>query len=176
MSAVIANIVLFQVGWLACVLGGAGQWHLFGSLLVVVLVGIHLMRARRAGVESVLILCAVVIGATWDSWLVWSGLLRYDHGQFHSLLAPHWIIAMWALFATTLNVSLRWLKGRWFLAFLFGVFGGPFAYFAGQSLGAVEVVSQVAGFAALALGWGVIMPVLMWLSQRWDGFEPLEVR
>ena len=153
-----------------------GSWHWLGTALVIGIVGIHLSRASRPRDELILILAALLIGAAWDSLLVWSGLLSYANGVFHSDLAPHWIVAMWALFATTLNISLRWLKGRCMLTVAFGAVGGPLAYYAGYRLGAVEMVNTVEALLALAVGWAVLMPILMMLSQRFNGFAHLESR
>jgi hypothetical membrane protein len=170
MSAVLINFVVFQLGWLAVVLGGTGSWHWAGTALVIGIVAYHLSRATQPRQEVFLIFAALMIGAVWDSLLVWSGLLIYANGVFHSDLAPHWIVAMWALFATTLNVSLSWLKGRWLLAVVFGAIGGPLAYYAGSRLGAVDMVNQRDALMALAIGWAMIMPTLMFLSQRFNGY------
>jgi len=175
-SLVLINFVVFQLAWFAVVLSGSGSWHWLGTALVIGIVVIHVFRASRSRDELILISAALLIGAAWDSLLVWSGLLSYANGVFHSDLAPHWIVAMWALFATTLNISLRWLKGRWLLAIVVGAVGGPLAYYAGYSLGAVEIVDTVQALSALAIGWAVLMPLLMMLSQRFNGFAHLESR
>ena len=76
---------------------------------------------------------------------------------------------MWMLFATTLNVSLRWLKQRPELAAALGVVAGPAAYFSGYRLGGVEIPDLLPAMSVLALGWAILMPVLMALSNRLDG-------
>jgi hypothetical protein len=80
---------------------------------------------------------------------------------------------MWAIFATTLNISLRWLKGRWLVAILSGAIAGPLAYYAGARLGGVVFTDQTIALIALSMGWAVLMPLLMALSQRLDGFPNL---
>ena len=72
-------------------------------------------------------------------------------------------------FAMTLNVSMRWLRGKPKLAALLGFYGGPASYIAGQALGGIVLVNQFAALAALAIGWAVIMPLLMRLSESLDG-------
>jgi hypothetical protein len=76
---------------------------------------------------------------------------------------------MWMLFATTLNVSMRWLRGRPKLAAIFGFFGGPASYIAGQKLGGIVFNDELAALLALAIGWAIIMPILMRLSENLDG-------
>lgn len=167
----IVNFVLFQLGWFACVLGGAWDLPWVGTLTVMAILAYHLSTAHNRLNETGLIASAVLLGFVWDSILVASGLLTYQSGMFHAELAPHWIMAMWALFASTLNVSLSWLKQRTVVAVLFGCVGGPLAYYAGLKLGAVAMPNQVMALAALAAGWAVIMPALMWLSMRFNGFK-----
>ena len=82
--------------------------------------------------------------------------------------APYWIIAMWLLFATTLNVSLKWLRHRPYLAAILGLVAGPAAYYAGYKLGGVQIPDFVSAMAALAAGWALLMPLLIHLSVRLD--------
>ena len=45
-----------------------------------------------------------------------AGWLAYPSGTFIAGLAPYWIVGMWMLFATTLNITFRWLHERMWLA------------------------------------------------------------
>ena len=114
---------------------------------------------------------AAIFGIAFDSALVGSGWLIYENGSLWTGTAPYWIVAMWLLFATTLNVSLRWLRARACAAALFGAIGGPISYVAGAQLGAVELVSRGAALAALSLGWAFVVPVLIALSRHFDGMQ-----
>jgi hypothetical protein len=78
---------------------------------------------------------------------------------------------MWALFATTLNLSMSWLKGRPWLAAAFGAVGGPLAYVAGRKLGGVEMNEPALALLVQGLGWAVMMPLLLRLAARLNGFE-----
>ena len=173
MSPMLINFIAFQVGWFACVLGGANQLPWFGTLLVSIIIAIHLSRASKPRAELFLILIAIAIGSIWDSFLVWNGWLAYPSGTLVPDTAPHWILAMWGIFATTLNLSLRWLKGRWFIALVSGAIAGPLAYYAGARLWGVGFSEQTTALIALSLGWAVLMPLLVALSQRFDGFPNL---
>jgi hypothetical protein len=101
--------------------------------------------------------------------LVAAGWVTYKAGLFSAYFAPYWIITMWVLFATTLNVSMRWLRGKPKLAAFFGFYGGPASYIAGQQLGGIVLTNQVASLLALAIGWAIMMPILMRLSENLDG-------
>lgn len=168
----IANIVLFQLGWFACVLGAANGMAWAGSMAALVIAALHLAYAQRPMLEGQLVLMAVALGFIWDSAVAATGLLTFTGGGLLNLFAPHWMAALWLVFATTLNVSLRWLRGRDLLATLLGLVGGPLAYYAGAQLGALSFPNLAAGLAAQAIGWAVLMPVLVRLATRFDGVAP----
>ena len=168
MKAILINAVVFQIGWLCCVLAGANHVPWLGTLTALLIVALHINQARRPRNELLLILCAGIIGAVWDSLLVYAGWLQYPSGTLIDNTAPHWIVAMWMLFATTLNVSLKWLKQRPLPAAAIGAVAGPAAYFAGYKLGGVQIADFSTALTALALGWALFMPGLMALSNRLD--------
>lgn len=172
MARTLLNVCLFQVGWFACVLSGAAHRPWIGALIAIGIVGFHLFRANLPEAELKLLLIAVGIGAVWDSLLVSLQWVHYSSGILLPNTAPYWIVLMWALFATVLNVSLRWMRGHWVVAALLGGVGGPLAYFGGQRLGALEFGDATAALAALALGWAVFTPVLLACSTRFDGYAP----
>lgn len=167
---VVLNFVIFQACWLACVMSGAGGMPILGIAAVAAAATYHLRNARLPLREGMLLLAAAVIGMLWDGQLAGYGWLIYPSGMFHQWLAPTWIIAMWVSFATTLNVSLRWLHGRFALAAAFGGMGGPLAYWAGTRLGGVTFSDPVIALSALAVGWALITPMLVALAMRLDGF------
>ncbi len=171
-AGVITNFLLFQLGWVACVLGAAQGYPWAGTAMAAAIVAWHIKSAARPIAELNLLVQVVLIGAMWDSLLVMLGWIAYPSGTLLAGTAPHWILALWALFATSLNVSMRWLKGRLLLAALMGGVCGPLSYWAAVRLGAVQFVHPAQLIVALAVGWSLIMPALMLLSQRNDGFSP----
>ena len=171
-AAMAINVIAFQVGWFACVLGAAYGTPWIGTAVAIAVVSVHLARSIAPGAELKLIGAAVLIGAVWDSMLAASGWLAFNPGSLEGGYAPHWILGLWALFATTLNVSLGWLQGRWLLATVLGAFAGPLSYWGGARLGALTLVEPVPALAALAIGWAVFMPALMALARRYDGVHP----
>ncbi len=165
----LANVALFQVAWLSSVIGGAREMPWLGPVAVLIALAVHLRFARKPFEEIILVLTCALIGAAFDSLLVAAGWVAYKSGQFSALIAPYWIITMWMLFATTLNVSMRWMRGKPRLAALFGLYGGPAAYLGGQALGGIVLVKLWPALIALGIGWAIMMPVLMRLSEELDG-------
>ena len=110
--SVLINIVAFKLAWVSTIFGGANGLPLLGPLAVAVAVAIHLRLAPAPHREFALIILTGAIGMAWDSVLVTAGWLAYPTGNFVAGLAPYWILGMWMLFATTLNVTFRWLRSR----------------------------------------------------------------
>ena len=171
-SHLVQNFIFFQLGWLACVIGGANAGYAWVGLTVVVaIVAVHLLRAVDSRNEIILLGLSMVIGTTWDSSLMAAGIMQFNHGQLYGKIVPFWLIAMWPLFATTLNVSMKWMKGKYLLASLFGAAGGPLAYLAGHRLGAVEFSNTLEAMLIIGMGWAVIMPLLVNLAERFNGYQ-----
>ncbi|MEJ2321893.1 MAG: DUF2878 domain-containing protein [Gammaproteobacteria bacterium] len=164
------NFLLFQAGWLAVVLLGSGQYHWLGPAVVAAVVAWHLVTSPAPQAEARLILVALGIGLVWENLLTLAGVVVYPNGQLLGDLAPVWIVAMWAMLATTLNLSLRWLHGRFVQAFAFGAIGGPLAFLAGERLGAAVFPDTTQAMLVLAAGWGVLFTLLVLLAMRNDGF------
>ena len=139
--------------------------------MAAVVIGYHLIRAVTPLYEFYLILIAMTIGVLWDSLLVMLSLLDYASGILIPNTAPYWIVVMWGLFATTINVSLRWLKGKYRLSIILGAIAGPLAYYGGERLGAVNFVDTSTALLALAVGWAVFTPLLIAISKNIDGYK-----
>jgi hypothetical protein len=165
------NFTASQAGWFACVLGAAHGLPLAGTAAAAAIVALHLAASRRPMLEFRLVALAALIGGAWESAIVSLGLMGYPSGTFAAGFAPHWIIAMWALFATTLNGSMAWMRGRPLAAMLVGAVGGPMAYLAGDRLGGVELTQGWVALGVQGLGWSVIMPLLTAAATRYDGFR-----
>ena len=77
---------------------------------------------------------------------------------------------LWMLFATTLNVGMRWLRRSTLLAIAAGMIGGPMAFLAGQSFGAVTFADPVYSPVIIGLGWAMLLPLMVSIAGRFDGF------
>lgn len=163
----ISNILLFQLAWFACVLGAAWDFEWAGTSLAVAVAALHVFTAQHPRHEAYLCLSAAGLGLVVDSFLMNSGFIAFERGVMFPNVAPHWMIALWLVFATTLNVSLSWLKERYLLAALLGFFGGPLAYYAGEKLGAVAISGDT-GMLSVAVSWAVAMPALCFLARRFE--------
>lgn len=173
MSRALINFVAFQLGWFSCVLSAAKGLPWLGLIVVCLVVALHIRTSEKPRNEWQLLVLAVVSGLVFDSLLVSGGLVRYPSGMLFSGMAPYWILAMWALFSTTLNVSMAWLKNSVALASVMGAVFGPLSYLAGQRLGAIELLDTRASLIALAVIWAFVMPMLIYAANRLDNSAEL---
>jgi hypothetical protein len=173
-AEVLVNFAAFQIGWLACVLSAAKGSPWIGTAVAVIVIAVRAWRAARPAPELWLVALTVAIGLVWDSLLINLGLIAFSSGILVDQAAPHWILALWALFATTLNVSLRWLHKRWAVAVLLGAVAGPLSYWGGARMGALVLLDPTRALLALAVGWAVMTPLLLTLARRYDGVAPAQ--
>ena len=166
MNSIVLNITLFKLGWLAAVLSAAASLPILGTATVAVVAAVHLLRAENSKGELQLLLVAAAFGFIWESLLVSAGFVQYKTGTAIAGLAPYWIVAMWVLFATTLNVSMRWLRKSLLLASIMGAVGGPLSFLAGQKAGAVAFPDTWAALLAIGLGWAVLLPLIVRYAAR----------
>ena len=172
MKNAILNLTLFKAGWLAVVLLAAVNMPVAGALAALSVVVVHLLRSPDRNAELVLIGVSAAIGFAWESFLVLTNVLEYGTGSFAPGVAPLWIVSMWMLFATTLNVGMRWLRKSHIVAVVAGLIGGPMAFLAGQSAGAVTLNEPVYSVIIIGLGWALLLPALVYVASRFDGHEP----
>ena len=163
------NILGFQIGWFACVLGSANQQPWLGVLISCLVIFVHISRSHHPAFESKFLVAAVIIGIIFDGIPQSLGWITFDPVAFWpDILPPPWMMMLWALFASTMNISLSWLKHKTLLAMLIGVVAGPLAYWSGARLGALQLSNISAAIIYLSIGWGCIVPVLLKIAASKD--------
>jgi len=168
------NLVLFKAGWVACVVFAARDLPLWATVACAAVVAIHLFRVAVPVKEALFLLVAALIVLGWESLVLASGLLEYRPSSASGAWAPHWIVAMWILFATTINHGFSWIKRNWVLSAGMGLVGGPMAFVAGAGLGAITFTNTTAAVALIGVGWMVLLPLLVLISDTITDSEFLE--
>ena len=162
LAAKLLNVLLYQAGWFACVLGAAWNYPIIGGLGALAL----------AEVEAKLMLCACLIGFGVDSRQHALGVFTFKTDPGWPLWLPLWVFVIWLQFATLFHYALSWLSGRYLLASLLGMLGGPLAYWGGVRLGAAVLGKDtVWSLLALGLAWALVTPLLVWLSDQFGQGE-----
>jgi hypothetical protein len=163
-----ANFAGYQLVWFAAVIGAGHGLAWPGMLAAAVFVALQWTCSAHRGADARLVGIAMVLGLSIDGALAVGGRLAYAAAVPTIGWAPAWIVALWAAFAMTLNHSLTLLQGRPWLAAALGASGGPLAYWgAARGWQAVTFVPPAwQGLLALALAWGLAIPLLAALATR----------
>lgn len=163
-----ANIIGYQLVWLACVAGAGRGIAWSGPLAASAFVALTLAFGGKREADLRTLAMAVPLGFATDSLFAASGWMIYAQAGPWPLLAPAWIVALWASFAMTINHSLAFLDGRPWLAILLGLLGGPLAYWAAaDTFDAVDFgLPLPLALSAIAFAWAALMPLLMSLNKR----------
>jgi hypothetical protein len=162
----LVNFVLFQAGWFACVLGGAHGWPLAAVAAAGAVIGVSLCWFSADRMSDVrLLLMVALIGFCVDSINLWLGVFVLIGAPLFPHLCPVWLVALWAVFGTTLRGSLGWLAGRYGLSALLGAVGGPLSYVGGAKLGAVTMPpDHTFSVVVLVVVWAAVVPLFIWLA------------
>ncbi|WP_417502686.1 DUF2878 domain-containing protein [Marinobacter sp.] len=152
----VLNFILFQTGWFACVV----YPDVIGPVVALLLLVIHfVLVSQNRLTELQFIGLGTVVGSLLDGLWLNTGVL--DNGSDALVITPLWLVAIWATFMSTLSHSLNWISRKVWLAFLFAPIAGPFAYWSASKLGAVTLPDLALSIAALALGWLLVFPLLL---------------
>jgi hypothetical protein len=173
----ILDFALFNVGWFAAILGAANGLPWLGPIVIALLTLGRLWLLKFASGALVLYALAFVIGYAADLAVVMAGALdfppvaRWPAPLDHPV--PLWMPAMWINFAGALHFSLSLLRKRYALAAAVGLVGGPLAYYAGERLGAVELVGPLwRSLLAVGLEYLIALPLLLWIADRFWPLAP----
>ena len=165
MGQTIKNLVLFKIGWLACVFFAAESQAWIGITAVALVSAAHLLSVPNWRKEALTLAVAAGMGLVWESLLVWGNVLNYPTAPGTGMFAPAWIVAMWVLFATTINQGLSWVKYSWWTAAAAGAIGGPLAFLGGSGMGAVAFTDTVTSLLIIGAGWAVLLPLLALVAE-----------
>jgi len=162
------NVVGFQCVWLASIAGAGKGLAWAGPVAAVLFVAAMLALGGKARQDLRMLAIALPVGFLLDGAFAASGWLLYAQPVPWVSAAPVWIWSLWAGFALTLNHSMDFLRARPWASAVFGLVGGPLAYWtAASAFDAVSFGVPVAwAMAALAVGWAVVLPLLYGLDRR----------
>lgn len=154
------NAIVFNLAWLACVLGGSKV----ALPVALVVIAIHLYFFATDKTEIALIAVVLLLGVVVDSVLIRSGLLVPPDG---SLWPPLWLICLWGLFATTLNHSMKWFQSHTLFAMVVGGIAGALTYLAGTRLTDFALKGpQSLTLAIMFVLWGAVFPFCLLLARN----------
>ena len=132
-KTLIINALLFQIAWLLGVV--VGGWWVLLAFIPLLMHFVH--TCDNARLDIAVVAAVMVPGVLIDCLLAAADIYHFFSADL-VLGIPGWLWLLWCGFGLTINRSLRWaFSGVWLFPVLCLV-SGPFSYFAGRRLGAVE--------------------------------------
>ena len=162
----IANFVLFQVGWFACIFGGASGHVVASVLFSLALVAISVWQTSFKKNTLALFGKIGLYGLVGDTLLLQLGFLQFNSPVPFAFLSPIWMWILWILFASTLNQSMAWLLGKPLMGALLGGILGPLSYIAGVELGAASWGNKLQAIVLIGFIWAIGMPIFLYWAQQ----------
>ena len=165
--SILANFIIFNIVWFACVLGAANNMAWIGLLALAGFAAFQLIISHDRVADIRLLPAAALIGWIIDTSYLQAGLLSYASPAPAGGLAPWWIVALWINFALIMNHSLYWLQPYPLLAGIFGFLGGPLAYYGGIQMDAVfPTIPTWQMLLTLGIVWAFVTPLLFWIARN----------
>jgi len=163
------NIILFYLGWfylISTAIHGHPYQGLFATACILLF---HFMMSKSWVKELLILISVVIIGFCFDTAYASFGLLSYvSPNPISPHLAPLWILALYALFATSLNSSLSWLRNQPIISMVLGSIGASLAYFFAIRLGAASCPSEATTLSIIALVWFLATPCFFAITRFFD--------
>ncbi len=161
----ILNYVLFYLGWVACIYGAAihEPWMGYLTTLVAVPLFFYLSVHKKAVINTLIF--TLMGGFILDTSFSYFKLIHYESQYYFG--APLWILCLYAIFATSIDSSLKWLQNRIWLAIPLGFISGPLSYRAAAEIGAITfLASPLLTLLLIGALWTVFLPAVFFVFNR----------
>lgn len=163
MKKKILNLLIFQIGWLVCVVGG----NFYAIAYTAIALVSHQYFVLERNSEWKLIAVVTVVGSLWDILMAFSGLIYFTDPDLLGI--PIWLICLWVLFATTFMHALSWLIHYLWVAAFFAAALGPASYWLGTRLSDAELGAPILfSLFVMGFGWSILFPAGVYLSRRYQ--------
>ncbi len=160
------NGLLFYIGWFACVVAAAKNAVHWAYIATFAILAAHFILQSHRLKDFILLITLSFAGFLLDSFFLHAGWLSYHSpNPWFATLAPFWVVCLHAIFSTSINHSLAWLKRRTYLEAILGAGGIAWTYLAGARLGAIDFLIPIPR-ALIGIGavWFFYLPLVYWFS------------
>ena len=160
------NFILFQLLWVACVLGADNQTIWPALSIILIMLVIFLLPSIRAKNDFIFIITCLVLGFILDSSLAYFNFIDYSFNYGFTRIAPLWILFLWVGFALTLNHSMAWIFNNAKLGYLLMALGPPLSYISAGKLGAVSINNMLLTSLLVSLSWMLVFKILLLVKKN----------
>ena len=147
----------YQLTWLMCVFGEL----LYNSFLPGLICGLLFLTIcfinsdnKKKTIQTVLLIS--ILGYLFDTILVFFEIYNFKTSLYIGLL-PIWMIVLWPSFAILFDEILIFLSKYKVIAVILSSILGPLTYFAGSSLGLININNLLVFFILMILFWAILM-------------------
>lgn len=147
----------YQLTWLMCVFGEL----LYNSYLPGLICGLLFLTIcfinsdnKKKTIQTVLLIS--ILGYLFDTILVFFEIYNFKTSLYIGLL-PIWMIVLWPSFAILFDEILIFLSKYKIIAVILSSILGPLTYFAGSSLGLININNLLVFFILMILFWAILM-------------------
>lgn len=165
--------VAFYLGWFVCIFGATHGSNVLPIVSTIVLLAIqfHIFSSLKIYNSPFrdfpLLFFVTLFGGFIDTLYIYLGLIEYS-ATIPGLpwLCPPWVLCMYALFSSTINHSLSWLRKFPLLSAVLGAVFSFLSYVAGAKVGAATFLAP--GFTTptlIGLVWFFFLPMVMYFSR-----------
>ena len=148
---VVINAVLFQLTWFAAVLGGS-----MVAVAACAVLSTHLVFRDSLKADCTIGAITAALGLGLDTLWIHLNVLDF----YGAVVAPAWIVVLWAALGLSMNHSMAWFVTRPLPGAILAAASAPVSYLSGAALGGVIVPdSALLGYVSVA--WFVLFYVLL---------------
>ena len=126
---------------------------------------LHLIVVRDKNAESRTLALGLTTGLIVDVSYTLTGVFVFSHS--YPLTIPIWLLFIWCAFACCLTRSLKMFQHRYLLGGLAAGIAGPFCYWNGHRLGAVDFpLGTLETLIMLGVSWAIVFPLMNCVNNR----------
>lgn len=164
----IVNALGYQAVWLTILISVNKGYFWFGFFTSLAFALLMLCFGGKARQDRRIVLIGLILGVTTDTLFAASGWIQYAMPWTVTSIAPLWIIALWLAFSFTLNHSMSFLRENYATAAVFGLLGGPLAYWcADRVFNVIEYGTDISlVMIGLGLCWGCVIPAIFYIDKH----------
>lgn len=169
----IMNALGYQAVWFATLFSASEGYFWLGFICSALFATITLGFGGKAKADLQIVSIGLILGIVIDSMFAASGWIQYTMPWSIAGVAPLWIVALWLSFSFTLNHSMEFLRHNYVVATLFGLLGGPLAYWCADRLfNVIEYGTDISTvMLALAICWGLVIPAIFFIDKRFSALH-----
>lgn len=158
---IIAGLLVFYLGIVACYVGAQQHWPWLGPVVVGIIVITHLSHAERPAHEAMLIALVGLCGFLLDSTLISLHVYAVTPDTRWLLPAPYcpdWILALWVNAAAQLSRTLPMTRRKYLRSAIIGLVFGVLVYKRAAAVHLLTLPDAIVTPLLIAIIWAMVLP------------------